>query len=79
MVFIAAQENHSELRIHKDESVLPASYASGLRNLIGNGGGQTFNYSPTINAVGKDVSGTLEKSGKQFIAMATRELRKMNR
>jgi hypothetical protein len=66
--------------IHQNESVIPADYAAGLRNLISaGGGGHTFNYQPTIHAGGKDVSNTLSKSGKQFVALATRELRKMNR
>lgn len=30
--------------LHKDEQVLPAQYAEGLRNLVGNGGGNTYHY-----------------------------------
>jgi hypothetical protein len=77
---IESVPNDMFAQIHKGESVIPESYASGLRGLIaGGGGGHTFHYSPTVHAGGSDLSGILSKSGKQFIALAKRELRKMNR
>jgi hypothetical protein len=30
--------------LHKDEQVLPAQYAEGLRNLVAGGGGSTYHY-----------------------------------
>jgi hypothetical protein len=64
--------------IHKDESVIPADYASGLRNLIAGGsgsGGHTFNF----NNYGKGDRAQAQQNSKEFFKQAKRELRKMNR
>jgi hypothetical protein len=67
--------------VHGGEMILNQEQqrALGNGNSSSGGGGHTFHFSPTIHAGGRDLSGTLAKSGKQFIAMAKRELRKMNR
>lgn len=43
--------------IHKDEQVLPAKYAEGLRNLIEGGGAQGGGFSPTFHINALDAKG----------------------
>ena len=65
--------------VHKGEMVLPAHISAAVQGAASGGGmgGHTFNYKPTIN--GTADANMMRSSGKQFVALAMREMRRMNR
>jgi hypothetical protein len=67
--------------VHEDEMILPANISSGLKNLIGGGGGgpQISIQFGDINAIdAKGVQDVLSKQSDHIVKLMRKELRRMN-
>jgi hypothetical protein len=69
--------------VHANEMILPANLSSGLKNLIGNGGGGdpsiTVNYNGDFSAIdGAGMEAALSKNAAALTKVIRRELRRTN-
>jgi hypothetical protein len=69
--------------VHQNEMILPASLSSGLKNLIGNGGGGspqvTVNYNGDFSAIdSQGMEAALSKNAAALTKVIRRELRRTN-